>query len=348
MDDATQKKKPSWLQRLGCRAKRLFHAVDDRWVQRRFGTFTAQRSALLAELREVPGGEEALKEARQNKVKIRVVSPRRIDGVKGRFSPRKRGALLRISSCGDVPRMTSTLWHELRHLCQHLARGDLKGGSTRLLDTRVQHMTSLMMEADAYTSQTMMCLQQKRAGKPEYLEAFLKRDSAACQYIGAFLDQNPPEGFKDDAQFARALFSGVVKDGLARYQCKYFDGYRRAFKKAATAEALRKMVAKKRVREFIPSASLLQLYGRRADGVSPIRPLAQTLYDAQPKDVRDTLALIEETVAKAAMLPAEDFAAARSDILARTKALSKTFKTAASTPPKPPKLKPASRNPPLK
>jgi hypothetical protein len=319
-------RKRSWLAQLRNGAAKLFHAVDDRWVQRRFGSFAEQRATLETELKAVPGGEEALNDARKNHVKIRVVSPRRIGGVKGKFSPRKGRPLLRISSSGDIPRMTSTLWHELRHLTQHLARGDLKGGSSRLLDTRVQHMTSLMMEADAYVSQTVMCLQQDKAGYPEYLEAFLRRDSAACKYIKSFLDQNPYDGFKDDAHFARALFPGLVNDGLARYQRKFFDGYQSAFKRAASAEALQKMIAKKHAANFTLSAALLQLYGQHADGVTSIRPLAQVFYDAQPKDVRDTLALVEDTVAKAPTLSAEDFAAARTDILARTKNLSKHFK----------------------
>ena len=310
-------KKP-WLKRIRRRISRVYHALDDRWVQRRFGKFADQRDEIFAQLKKVAGGAEALEAAKENNVKIKVVSPRRIDGVKGRFSPRKSGPLLRVSSCGDIPRMTSTLWHELRHMIQRTASGDLGGGTTRLLDTRVQHMMSLMMEADAYTSQTLMCLQQKKAGRPEYLDAFLKRDSEACQQIKRFLDKRPYESYPADAAFARALFVDVMKHGLAAYQQKYFNGYRKAFKKAATPQGLARMVAGRKSRDVIPSEELLKIYGQKPGTGLSIRPLALGFYDAQDKDTRETLALVEDTVKNAPAMTQEQFKAARAEVVSRT------------------------------
>jgi hypothetical protein len=327
MAETTPDKKRPWLLRIRSRVHRLMTVTATRFAEWRFGPLADQRKAILSQLRKIPGGKAALKAANDNEAVISVVPGYVIDGAKGRFSPRKKKPLVRISATKDIARMVSTLWHELRHLRQHLDWGDMgHAGTTMLLDTPRYHMTRLMCEADSYTAQTLMCLHQKKAGKPEYLDAFLARNSPACVYIKSFLEKRPYESFTDDAAFSRTLFAGVVKHGLPGYHAKYLAAYRKGIKQLKNTNDLRKFLANKKPKpELLPSNELLQIYGQRNDNVTTLRPLAQMFLNDEPRELRDTLALIDATTAKAATLTEAEFKAARREILTRTKTLSKQF-----------------------
>ncbi len=321
-----------WLQDIRRRAKRLFRMADDAAVQLRYGSFESQKAAMVARLEEIEGGKEALKAAQQAKAQISVVSKRRIDGVRGRFSRGTARPRVRVSASGDMAQMTATLWHELRHLRQHLERGDLKGGVSRLHGTRKQHMISLMIEADAFTAQTLMCLREKKAGHPEYLDKFLATGKGAAEAARTLLAHRPYESFPDDGTFARALFGDIMKTNMPGYQAKYFRSYHRIFNKAATLAQLRQMAGITReAPDFPASSTLMDLYGRKGGDIASVPQLAKAYYRAQEPDVRDALTLIEETVRQADKMTEDEFAAARTDILKRTEKLSNQFRSASQS-----------------
>jgi hypothetical protein len=329
-------KSKSWLQKMGDRVRRLFLAVDDVVVQLRYGSFARQKKAMIARLKQIDGGEAALKAANDARADISVVSRRRIDGVRGRFSRSNRRPRVRISACGDTVRMVTTLWHELRHLRQHTDRGDLKGGSSRLRGTRRQHMIALMIEADAFTAQALMCVKEKKAGHPQYLEKFLGPGGAVSQAVRDFLKRRPYESFKDDGAFARALFGEIMKTNLPVYQAKYFKKYHAAFTKTATLAEFRALAASTRQAPAFPTGNgLMELYGRKGADIAVVAQLSAAYYNAQKPVMRGVLKLIEDTVNRADQMTESEFAAARGDILKRTQRLSRKFTRAARQPQQP-------------
>jgi predicted Zn-dependent peptidase len=70
--------------------------------------------------------------------------------------------------------------------------------------------------------------------------------------------------------------------------------------------------------------------------VPAVNDLARLFLEKQPEDARTTLALIEDTVTKAAALKEEEFQQARDTILERTQSLTDSFnKKAGYKKPKP-------------
>lgn len=326
--------KRSWLQEAKNRVNEVFRAAERRCVEWRYGSLDDQKRLLVARLKNVQGGTQALEIAARHKVRIKVVPASEIDGSRGRFRHGGKGPLLRIAANDDVPRMVSTLWHELRHVAQHVERGDLKGGTSRLHDTRAQFMISLMIEADAFTAQALMCLREKQAGHPEYLRAFLKRDSNAAKCVARFLKTNAYDP-RHEAAFARALFRAIFDTALDGYKARYLDGYRAVFKKAADVQSFRTAIGKSTAPpDVIPSERLLQIYGLRGGDVGPLRAQGLSLAKKQPAALYYALQQIEETVAQAGQMDDKAYRAARRDILKGTRRLSAHFRAKAAAAPR--------------
>ncbi|HYD18276.1 MAG TPA: DUF6782 family putative metallopeptidase [Patescibacteria group bacterium] len=331
----TAPRKP-WLQDAKARVQRLKLAVDDRYVQLRHGAHSDARAEIMDRVAAIPGGAELLNLAQQHKVKILVVNPASIDDVQGRFSRGPAGVFIRVANRGDIARMTTTLWHELRHMQQHIDRGDMAGRAGKLHNARAEHVIGLMIEADAFTAQTVMAVQQARGGRPEYLEAMLSRDGPAMDCIREFLKKNQPPDFSDDRHFARALFTEMMREGLPRYSAKYFERHRNIFQRAATAEKFRKLVKREGVApKFLPTDRLLDTYLHRDDPAPSVSALARKFFCEQPREAQETLALIEDTVQRAKDLSQSEFKQARNEIIDRTTGLSARFNSAAARHAKP-------------
>lgn len=322
------------LERVGDRLAAIYIAAEDKLVQLRRGSHEKRLAEILKRVEELPGGKDMLALAQSQGVVISVVAPRNIDKAKGRFSRGSDGKRVRVSNNGDPALMTTTLWHELRHVQQHVERGDMAGKTTRLYDTRMQHTIALMHEADAFTMQALMALRQKKAGNPEYLEHLLTRRSLPAQVTNRFIKEHDFAEM-DEAQYMRALFTEVMLAGMAGYNRKYFAGYGASFEKAADLKAFRKMLDKTSAPpDFDARSSLTNVYGEKYMSATSIRAVAESFIHAQPQEVYDTLKLIEETTAKAKTLTEQEFKQARDEILKQTKSLSVAFNTAAA------KLKP--------
>jgi hypothetical protein len=322
-----------WLARVKSRVKKIVDTVDDRCAQLRHGSHSDHRRAIIARLKELPGGEAMLLSAKKHGVKISVVSLRRNKGSKGKFTRSSSGARIRVSNTGSGARMATTLWHELRHMQQHIERGDMTGGVTRVLDTRAQHMISLMIEADAYTAQMLMGLRQKKAGNPEYYDALMERKSPAFISIKKFLKKTPYETVQDEKAFARALFTEMMLTGLPAYHAKYLDAYAKAFESAKTAEEFRaQMSGRKPPPDFAPSKSLHDIYGVTAP--PDLRRIAASFLSAQDKALRRVIGKVDDTTRNAAMISETDFQQAKAEIVRESKRLAKSFrKNAAPTSP---------------
>lgn len=301
------------------------------WRQRRRD---ALREEIIVRLRSLPGGKRLLKLAQDHGVTIDVVRKRDIDGAKGRFSRRRKGQRVRISDINDPVLMTATLWHELRHVQQHILRGDLQGGTTRLIDTRMQHTLSLMHEADAFTVQFLMALREADRGNPDYLEKLQKRDSAACVTAAKFLKRKPYHSFRSDAQFARALFTEIMLEGLTGYNAKYFKNYRDTLKSLETVVAYRGFLKRHRAApDFnVASAPLAKSYGRKLTGESSIMHVARAFLAAQPENVYSALEKIERMAQDAPALTEQQYQQGRQDIVELSGKLSRAFKKAALPP----------------
>lgn len=328
-------KKPL-IERAVARVKTLFVIADDRYVQWRRGEHVELCKALLKEIEGLPGGKALLKSAARSKVKISVVRPRQIKNSAGRFSRAKGKPNVYIANTGDRSRMATTLWHELRHVQQHIDRGDIRtGGVSRLFDTRRQHVISLMIEADAFTAQAMVALTQKEKGNPEYFNAFMSRDTNAVVAIKRFLQENPFEKAIDKKEFARALFTDIMLDGLDGYSGKYMEAYYKIFKEKKTLEDFRKAIGKKKVPpEFHVSTALTDMYGQDYAAGTSVKALSTAFMRAQQPDVRGTLGLVEKTVQNVNSMTPGEYAKARREIMKRTKSLKKAFnKKAVKQPP---------------
>lgn len=309
------------------RVKTLFATVDDRYVQWRRGDHVEHCKALLKEIEGLPGGKALLTSAAKNKVKISVVRPRRIKNSAGRFSRAKGKPRIYIANTGDRARMVTTLWHELRHVQQHIDRGDIHtGGVSRLFDTRRQHVISLMIEADAFTAQAMLALTQKKQGNTVYFDAFMSRDTPAVVAIKNFLNENPFETAADKQAFARALFTDIMLDGLGGYNGKYMETYREIFKNRKTVEEFRKTIGKKKVPpEFLVSTALTDMYGQDFAAETSVKALSTAFMRAQTQDVRKTLSLVERAVENADSMNQEEYAKTRREIMTRAKSISQAF-----------------------
>lgn len=329
-DDSTPpppaQQKP-WLARVKSRVKKIVDTVDDRCVQLRHGSHKVHKQNIISRLKELPGGEAMLLTAKQHGVKISVVSLRRNKGSKGKFTRVKGQARVRVSNTGSDARMAMTLYHELRHMQQHIERGDMAGGTTRIKDTRAQHMISLMIEADAFTAQMLMGLRRKKSGDPEYFDALMERESPAFDAIRAYLKKTPYETIADETAFARGLFTEIMLTGLPSYHAKFFNAYAKAFEKSGSADEFRRhMAGKTAPPDFTPSKDLYDIYSEKPP---QLRPLAAMFLRAQDSDVRRVISLVDKTISNADRISEAEFQQAKAEIVASSKRLAKAFQKSA-------------------
>ncbi|MEZ0259886.1 MAG: DUF6782 family putative metallopeptidase [Alphaproteobacteria bacterium] len=318
-----------WLARVKLRVKKIVDTVDDRCAQLRHGSHASHKKNIIARLKELPGGEAMLLTAKQHDIKISVVSLRRNKGSKGKFTRVNGQARVRVSNTGSDARMATTLWHELRHMQQHIERGDLAGGTTRVKDTRAQHMISLMIEADAFTAQMLMGLREKKAGNPEYFNALMERESPAFDAIRSYLKKTPYESVADETAFARGLFTEMMLTGLPAYHAKFFTAYAKTFEKAGSVDEFRhQMATKKAPPDFSPSKALHDIYGEKPP---QLRPLAAAFLCAQDKDVRRVIRLVDKTISNADVIDETEFQQAKAEIVSSSKRLAKAFRKNAVT-----------------
>lgn len=293
------------------------------WLyQQRHGRHDLRRTEMLNRISTFPGGPELLALAQKLGVDI-IVAPEKDVGAQGTYDRLGEKPVIYIANTGNPAGMAIALWHELRHMQQDAANpgaGMMFAG--QLKDPRTAVLMSLMQEADAFTAETLMALQQKKAGKPEYFDAMFKGylGEGAHRDIARFLKQNPYEKFKDDAAFARGLFTHLMLDGLMSYRANYFQRLRLRFLPDGGLADFQRQVGLSPEGGTRSSPDLGQMYGKGFARVSP-RALGAAFWAAQPIDERDALMLIEKTVKNIGRMTEQQFADARADILTRVKEL---------------------------
>lgn len=285
------------------------------------GTHDKRREEMFARIRTFPGGEDLLKKAAESGCEILVLPRSEMSG-EGSFNARTTPPCIHIKNTGNTAGMAMALWHELRHFQQNAANGPR--GYThhgQLKDARTAHMMNVMIEADAFTAETLMALQQKKAGNPEYFNAMFDRPSnGSHRDIMRFMRDNSYEDFKDDATFARALFTHMTSSGLLNYRASYFLHLGASVYAAENVEDFRQRIKDGPRGGTRGSPELSALYGPGYSAVS-VRALATAFFHVQPEDERQALELVEKTVRRAPTLTEEQFQEAKQDILKKTMAV---------------------------
>jgi hypothetical protein len=287
------------------------------WLyQQRHGKHDTQKADMLARVATFPGGQALLQKAADRGVRI-VVGAKKEIGSDGYYNSAKEPPEIGIANTGNPAGMAAALWHELRHMRQHEANpaGLCVPGS--LKDPRTAHIMSMMMEADAFTAETLMALQQRKAGNAEYHHAmFANPDYGVRLHIKGFLRERPYESFRDDAAFSRALFTNLMVDGLLSYRASYFSHLGYQFAASNNLEEFRKRIGGAEKGGTGASPELTALYGPGFMSVSP-QALMGAFYAAQPADEKHTLHLAQTTINRADSLTEEQFQKARTEILQR-------------------------------
>ncbi|TAL34837.1 MAG: hypothetical protein EPN97_08225 [Alphaproteobacteria bacterium] len=288
------------------------------WLyQQRHGKHDTRKADMLARVATFPGGQELLQKAAKRGVSI-VVAPKKEIGSDGYYDAAKEPPEIGIANSGNPAAMAMALWHELRHMRQHEGNPAGMAFGGQLKDPRTAHLMGMMAEADAFTAETLMALQQKKSGNPEYFDAMFSRpDYGPHRYIAGFLRQQPYESFKDDAAFARALFTGMMTEGLLSYRASYFSRLGFHFRVSEDLAAFRRRVGNSKQGGIEADAPLAALYGPGFMSVSP-KALMAAFYAAQPADERQALRLAQNTVNRADRLTEQEFRDARQEVIRRT------------------------------
>ncbi|MEZ0222913.1 MAG: DUF6782 family putative metallopeptidase [Alphaproteobacteria bacterium] len=289
------------------------------WLyQKRHGKHDVRRAEMLTRIATFPGGTGLLNKAGEMGCDI-LVKPEKEVGAQGAFDDAGDQPVITIANTGNPAGMAIALWHELRHMAQYAANpGKGVAGPGQLKDARTAHMMGVMIEADAFTAETLMALQQKKAGNSEYYDAMFAgtREPGAHRDILRFLRAQPYESFNDDAKFARALFTHLMMDGLLSYRTRYFSYLGAQFAAADNVDSFRARVAASKRGGMKAGPELGAFYGPGYTAVSP-RALATAFLPVQPVDEQQMLALVERTVKRAPHLTENEFQQAKKEIFAR-------------------------------
>jgi hypothetical protein len=293
--------------------------VRDWLYQKRHGKHDARRDDMLARVATFPGGAELLQKAKDASCDIFVKS-RRDTGAEGRFSGEGERPWIMIANTGNPAEMATSLWHELRHMLQHLANAPIGvAHAGQIKDPRTGYLMELMGEADAFTAETLVACQQKKSGNPEYYGNLLTRPSDGVYgYIARYLKKNPYESFKDDATFARAMFTYLMLAGPLNYRARYFQRLGNIFSGSGDAKTFNAALAASKSGGSAFSPELTEMYGSGYAGVS-YRALAAAFSRGQPFDEQLTLLRIESVVRKAPHMTEQQFQEAKTDVLQHVK-----------------------------
>lgn len=282
----------------------------------------ARKRAVLKHVRRLPDGPEMLEIAKQNGVSITVREKKDMPKAAGRLvRSSEKPSKVEIADKEDTVAMAMTLWHELRHVRQMHEWGRLAPGNTGRLNenTAMTHILHMMIEADAYTSQTLTALRLQGEGTDAYFAALAKRDKAVFAHIHKFLADRPYDSFDNDGAFSRALFRHLMTGPLDNYSRKYFKTYQNDLEKAETLVDFRELIAKRKTpAPFEPTAGLTDIYSLKSGAA--LRPLEEVAADyiaLRPRLERHTLEKIDALVAERDTMSAAEYKKRRADNLKR-------------------------------
>jgi hypothetical protein len=297
-----------------------YHAggLGDWWRQKRLGQHEDRRAEIIARVKAMEGGSALLQAAEEAGVSIHVVPKENVgaEGVLDRDS--KGNPVVGVANTGNPVGMAVTLWHELRHVLQNIDMPDLGVPYGRARDAGANHTFALMLEADAFTAEAVMAFQEKKKGNPEYYNHILKA-SGVGPYTSRrrFLLENPPESFRDEQQFARALFTEMMVEGLTAYSAKFFLSHGRVFNNSEDTAAFRDKIKDTPDIYAVTPTRMSQMYGQGFLPSTSMRALLTGFAEALPLQEQAALNLIEKTAANAASLTQQEFRRAREEVLQR-------------------------------
>ncbi len=318
---------PSLKDQLKARIIGAIDAWQEERQQKKYGRHEDRKAEMLERLGDLPGGDALKETIARNNIPVGVQSKRNLKnsfGAVAKVSGNKT-VNVEILNTGDPIGMARTTYHEFRHVLQIEDMGNIEtGGFRHIKDVRTAHMLSMMMEADAYTSEVLAACKAAKAGHPEYLDdLFTNRDGGPnVQHAKAFLQKRPFDSFKDDAQFARALFTDFMLNGLDNYSTTYFGAYRMQFLLAPKLPDFQKHLADTPDPAAVtPSKQLAEIYKQEfMDGVS-VRAIAHAFRRNLPQEEQDLLRIIDSTVKNAATMSESQYQKKREDILMRSQSI---------------------------
>lgn len=305
---------------------RIVGAIDawqEERQQKKYGRHDVRKAEMLERLNDLPGGDALKETVARNAIPVDVQSKRKLKNAFGVVAkaPGLPTVNVEILNTGDPVAMARTTYHEFRHVLQMEDMGSIEtGGGRRIKDVRTAHMLSMMMEADAYTSEVLAACKAAKSGHPEYLDdLFTNRDGGPnAQHAKAFLQKQPFDSFKDDAGFARALFTDFMLNGLDNYSTTYFGNYRMQFLLSPTLADFKQHLADTPDAATVtPSKQLTEIYKQEfMDGVS-VRAIAHAFRRNLPQEEQELLRIIDTTVANADKYTEDQYQRKRDDILTR-------------------------------
>jgi len=334
--DEDKKEKSAW--------RKFWDGVGDWFAQWFDGPKWLRKKQMIARVAQSEEGKRLLDLAKAYSIPIRVVMFRRDEKNSGTVDKRAEDETVGITvvNNGDPVDMATTLHHELRHVEQQRARGTVaKGFFGGLRDTARQYVVSLMDEADAFTAEIVEAFRRDRAGQHEYLENLLERNGKVTAHVQKMLRGWPYESFKTEGEFSRVLFTHIMMGGLDHYSADYFEDYAKTFESAKTLKQFRaELKQEAEPPKEQPSPRLMEMYGGDFEGKKSLGDLSAEFEAVLPRQVKNTLKLIEKTVKNAKRMSAKDYKRARGEIIKRSKELSAEFNKAGA-PAKKPETKPA-------
>ncbi len=309
---------------------RIVGAID-KWQedrqQRKTGSHESRKAEITIRMDDLPGGAELKETIARNNIPVDVLSKRNIKNAFGAVAKASDQPTVNVEilNTGNPVAMARTTYHEYRHVLQMEDMGKIETGGGRVLkDVRTCHMLSMMMEADAYTAEVLAACKAAKSGHPEYLQdLFTNREGGPnAQHAKAFLQKQPFDSFKDDAHFARALFTDFMLNGLDNYSTVYFGSYRMQFLLSPTLNDFKKHLEQTaEPQTFTPSKQLAEIYKQEfMDGVS-VRALAHAFRRNLPQEEQQLLRIIDTTVANAGNYSEEQYQKKREDILMRANSI---------------------------
>ncbi|MCC7037630.1 MAG: hypothetical protein IT560_10040 [Alphaproteobacteria bacterium] len=309
---------------------RIVGAIDawqEERQQKKYGSHDTRKAEMLERLDDLPGGGALKETIARNDIPVDVRSKRKLKNAFGAVAKEQGRPTVNVEilNTGDPVGMARTTYHEFRHVLQMEDMGSIEtGGARRIKDVRTAHMLSMMMEADAYTSEVLAACKAAKSGHPEYLDdLFNNRDGGPnAQHAKAFLQKQPFDSFKDDANFARALFTDFMLNGLDNYSTTYFGNYRMQFLLSPTLKDFRQHLADTPDAATVtPSKQLAEIYKQEfMDGVS-VRAIAHAFRRNLPKEEQELLRIIDTTVSNADKYTEDQYQRKREDILMRANSI---------------------------
>lgn len=263
------------------------------------GKDSVRRQQVMDQLYTTPEGQALINIAEENNIPVRFGRSRK-DRTFGSLTKRAEDATVsvEVTNTGNVPQMVMTLLHELRHLQQQKEMDSLRNGTfLSLKNTPRSHMLSLMYEADAFTSEAIFALEQKKQGDSQYIDSMSKRGHDIGKLVTKYIKSAPVSYDKDPQAFRRGLFTHIMLEGLESYSVRYFMAYGANFDRADTRKKMASLLTQVSDSLLLKNdAPLMDVYGSKYMSKTSVSVMTSVFFKAMPDAQQKTLKLVDKMI----------------------------------------------------